>query len=83
MKFISNSLSDDRVLFLVTNSKGKVISSGGIKATLAGAFSFDFYCSVYGPGTYTISWIAYKGSDNSLTNPISYSTPSEDMTVTC
>ena len=81
--FNSNYLESINVLFLVSNSKSKIISSGGATSTLGDILIFNFYCSTYGTGTYKISWIAYKKSDTDLTTPIAYSTTSQDKTLTC
>ena len=81
--FTTNVLDNVRVLFLVSNSKGKIVSSGGAISLLGNSLTFDFYCTTFGPGTYKVSWMVFNGLDSSLTNPISYSTTSEDKTLTC
>jgi hypothetical protein len=81
--FVTNYLDDATVLFLVSNSKGKVVSSGGSTAVSGGELVFNFYCSTFGSGDYTISWLAFKGSDTNLANPIDGSTTSEDIVLKC
>jgi hypothetical protein len=84
--FASYSISSTNpmtIYFFVSNPKGKVVSNGGMTALITGAMNFNFHCSTFEPGTYIVSWFAYKASDFNLTNPISWSPTSADQTLKC
>jgi len=73
-----------RVLFLFTDSKGKVVSAAAPIANQgSGSIASAFFCSTVQPGTYEAQWRAYRVSDERLTNIIAWPKLNEIQSIVC
>jgi hypothetical protein len=69
---------------LFTNIQGSVVLLNTSTATIGqGLTTVQFLCNQVNPGNYFVSWIAYKQSDTTLSNPMKWSKSSERRQVVC
>jgi len=83
--YYTNNLGEDAVVvFLYTDSTGKVVSAPEVSAPQgSGTASSRFYCDSVDPGTYQVSWRAYKESDTTLSDPVAWSKSYEVQHIEC